>query len=192
MEVKLLKAESFVSKNWGGGLTTELFCYPASASYKERNFDFRLSTATVEVETSTFTPLEGIARTLMILDGEMTLAHENHHTKTLKKFEFDCFDGGWKTTSVGKCNDFNLMTRGNTTGELEGVRLDKFEQKEFMFEEKQQRAFLYLVKGAANIYFNGKVHECAMGDLLIMKNTNNCKFQMEGTLNSELVLTAIV
>ncbi len=39
---------------WSGGTTTELFIYPEVAEYSERNFDFRISTATVEVEESNF------------------------------------------------------------------------------------------------------------------------------------------
>jgi len=82
-----------------------------------------LSTATVEVETSVFTPLEGISRTLLVLDGEMTLSHLGQHTKTCGKFEIDRFDGSWITSSVGKCTDFNLMTNGKTSGTLEGLMI---------------------------------------------------------------------
>jgi len=123
MEIRLIKAASFISNNWGGGSTTELFCFPETESYAQRNFDFRLSTATVEVETSSFTPLKGVDRTLMVLEGTMTLTHENHHSKLLHKFEIDRFDGGWKTTSQGKCSDFNLMTRGGLKGDVQGVAI---------------------------------------------------------------------
>ena len=35
---------------WSGGQTTQLFLSPEGGSYPDRTFDFRLSTATVEVE----------------------------------------------------------------------------------------------------------------------------------------------
>ena len=40
---------------WSGGQTTQLFLSPKEGSYPDRTFDFRLSTATVEVEKSDFT-----------------------------------------------------------------------------------------------------------------------------------------
>ena len=44
---------------WSGGQTTQLFLSPEGGSYPDRTFDFRLSTATVEVEKSNFTDLTG-------------------------------------------------------------------------------------------------------------------------------------
>lgn len=61
---------------WSGGETTELFIYPENANYKAGNYQFRLSTATVEIEASTFTPLPGVDRTLIVLEGEMQLDHK--------------------------------------------------------------------------------------------------------------------
>ena len=68
-------------KIWSGGTTTELFIYPEGATYEDRNFKFRLSIATVESETSEFTPLAGVKRTLMLLHGELTLKHEGQYEK---------------------------------------------------------------------------------------------------------------
>ena len=48
---------------WSGGQTTQLFLSPEGGSYPDRTFDFRLSTATVEVEKSNFTDLTGYHRT---------------------------------------------------------------------------------------------------------------------------------
>ena len=49
---------------WSGGQTTQLFLSPKEGSYPDRTFDFRLSTATVEVEKSDFTDLTGYHRIL--------------------------------------------------------------------------------------------------------------------------------
>jgi environmental stress-induced protein Ves len=112
--MKHFKASDFKTTNWSGGTTTELFIWPETAKYSDRNFDFRLSTATVEIETSIFTPLDGVARTLMVLEGEMKLIHEGQHEITLGPFDQDHFQGGWNTQSEGKCVDLNLMCRNNT------------------------------------------------------------------------------
>jgi environmental stress-induced protein Ves len=113
-----IQKKDLKTAHWSGGTTTELFIYPETADYKQLNFDFRLSTATVEVETSVFTPLPDVNRTLMVLDGEMKLVHDGHHEISLNPFDQDHFQGGWQTRSEGKCFDLNLMCRGNTTGKL--------------------------------------------------------------------------
>ena len=59
MDYQIIKAESFTTSPWNGGSTTELFIYPMTSKYTSRNFHFRLSTATVNVEESTFTSLPG-------------------------------------------------------------------------------------------------------------------------------------
>jgi environmental stress-induced protein Ves len=52
MCAKLLKSNPQNTAKWSGGETTELFISPEGSSYKKRDFDFRLSTATVEVNQS--------------------------------------------------------------------------------------------------------------------------------------------
>jgi len=96
--------------SWSGGTTTELFIFPLTSDYHKRNFQFRLSTATVEKDKSDFTRLIGISRKLMVLDGKITLNHKDHYSRQINKFDVDEFEGDWKTSSIGKCTDFNLMT----------------------------------------------------------------------------------
>lgn len=52
MEIKIIDESQFSTSVWSGGKTTEMYLYPQDASYKERNFLFRISSATVEDETS--------------------------------------------------------------------------------------------------------------------------------------------
>ncbi len=109
---------------WSGGTTTELAIYPVSANYKQGNYLWRLSTATVEVETSLFSALPGITRTLMLLDGNMVLRHAGHHEARLRPFDQDQFDGGWTTHSQGRGRDFNLMCAAGVQGDLAAVPID--------------------------------------------------------------------
>lgn len=98
---------------WSGGKTTELFIFPTDARYVERDFDFRISTATIEVETSDFTPLPDYKRLLAVLEGELEIMHEGKYSKKLLPFESDSFHGSWKTTSKGKVRDFNVIHSEN-------------------------------------------------------------------------------
>lgn len=108
---------------WAGGKTTELYIYPRDTLYADRQFGFRVSSATVELEQSEFTPLPGFTRHIMPLRGQMRLEHEGHHTRALTPYEVDVFDGGWRTLSRGKCTDFNLMFGSRWTGRLYALNL---------------------------------------------------------------------
>ncbi len=119
MKVEIRRKNELSRKRWSGGTTTELAIWPRCADYAARRFDWRVSTAVVEEERSIFTPLPGIHRHLMILDGEITLSHGGAESVTLKALRgTDEFDGGTETLSVGRCVDFNLMTARGYAGAL--------------------------------------------------------------------------
>lgn len=109
---------------WSGGTTTELALYPHNSSYAQRDFLWRISTATVDMETSTFTNLPAYNRIIMPLRGsKLQLYHEEHHNKSLALLETDAFHGSWITTSVGKVQDFNLMYTDACEGSMYGYLL---------------------------------------------------------------------
>jgi len=107
---------------WACGTTSELYIYPESSFYAEGNFSFRVSTATVDADESIFTKLPGIKRHLMLLEGELTLSHTDHHSIKLSPLEKDFFMGDWDTKSEGKCIDFNLMTAVGYAGALDIIK----------------------------------------------------------------------
>jgi environmental stress-induced protein Ves len=179
----------FETNNWSGGTTTPLFIYPVNAIYAERNFDFRLSTATVIVNESVFTTLPNVSRKLMVLDGETTLTHKNQHSNKLTRFEIDEFEGDWETTSVGKCTDFNLMTTEATTGELEAVVL--LENQSLEFEIQNNWFFIYLYSGEFTLYSNQKKHKIENGNLIVFQTLAPQKIVVEGLKNSELIIVKI-
>lgn len=191
MKSSILTSDNFKTTNWSGGTTTELFIYPPTTDYRKRNFDFRLSTATVEVETSDFTQLPGIARTLMILDGQMTLSHENHHSKELGQFEVDQFEGGWKTSSLGKCTDFNLMTMGNTEGELSTVSIEANKNIEHAISTQWDWLFVYVYGGKISITFNDQISIISKGDLLVFSESIIPALRIKGIEKSQLIFTTI-
>ena len=125
MSLQIKRSVDFHSSAWSGGTSTELFIYPPNSNYAHRDFHFRVSTATVDVEESEFTALPGVSRKLMILEGEIDISHDDHLARKLKKFDVEIFEGHRKTRSKGKCIDFNLMTQGNTSGELRSLFLTK-------------------------------------------------------------------
>lgn len=117
--VRLLGREDYQTTGWSGGTTTELAISPDGSVYAERDFQWRLSSATVELEESTFTCLPDYSRLIMTLKGGIRLSHNGGDWLDLPEFTVHAFDGADETVSVGKVVDFNLMLRkGRCGGEL--------------------------------------------------------------------------
>ena len=121
--LKLTPAD-FVTSTWSGGTTTQLAIAPDGAVYAERSFLWRVSSATVELETSDFTPLPDYNRLITTLQGEIDLSHDGGDWIHLRPFDVHRFDGAVATSSRGRCTDFNLMLRkGRVDGSMEAIEL---------------------------------------------------------------------
>lgn len=138
MGITVLDETAFTTSVWSGGKTTEMYLYPQTASYRDRNFLFRISSATVEEEASTFTRLPGIHREILLLNGQMTLQHGKGLPVTLSPYEPHAFEGEWETVSHGRATDFNLMYR-NCKGFMKVIR----ETGKAVFEKTVGMDFFY-------------------------------------------------
>ena len=134
MHYQLTKKHQLKTTNWEGGTTTQLAIFPSMAEYKQFNFYFRISYATVDVEESTFTFMPGVNRHLMILNGTLQINHIDRYKKILNKFDIDTFNGEWPTTA--KVTDFNIMTRGKANAELEVLILKDTCSQKLLLNEK--------------------------------------------------------
>ena len=113
MRVLHLKSEDYKTSAWAGGTTTELFIWPIGADYAKREFAFRISSATVELEESDFTPLMGVARWITPLSGGFTLTHPGKAPVKMAPLDTPYpFSGEEATHCVGQATDFNLMLKG--------------------------------------------------------------------------------
>jgi environmental stress-induced protein Ves len=165
LNTTIYSADNRTAINWASGTSTEIFIFPADGSFADRRFLFRISTATVEAEESTFTFFDGITRHLMILKGELELIHEGRYTKHLKPYNQDTFSGEWSTRSKGKVTDFNLMLKDNATGSLTHHSLSRGNGK--VFSKNADYHFVYVANGSAS-QVNGSGIE--YGDLIQMIN----------------------
>lgn len=203
MIYEIIKKENHKTSEWSGGTTTQLLIYPKEAVYGERNFKWRLSSAKVQIEESTFTHLPGISRIIMILKGELALNHENHHNTVLKKFDQDSFSGDWNTKSYGKVTDFNLMMAEGCSGKVEAIEISREETKEIILEKLQSKDYsmltevFYCVSGQVEINENsGKNFNLSEGDLLAVTKNNEelqdtLKFTNVAEKKSEIVRTIV-
>lgn len=169
--IRCIRKDDTVLNQWSGGTTRELFIFPQESSYEARDFQFRLSIATVETDRSNFTSLEGVNRTTLILEGEIILHHEGHYVKRLRALESDSYNGEWESWSEGQCSDFNLMMRGKITGSAVPITINKGER--FVQEPSDFWMAYYLFKGAVT---SENVPVFEQEDLLILEEGKMVQF----------------
>ena len=109
--VRIIPESEYKTTRWSGGTTTELFIWPEGSSYAERRFMARISTAAVEIDESTFTPLPGVKRFLTPLCAGFELT-VNGRNVTLPYGEVLEFSGDDAVTCRGRGRDLNLMLKG--------------------------------------------------------------------------------
>ena len=113
MKITHLTAGNYVTGSWSGGTTTQLYLYPEDGSYANRDFLFRISSATVVLEESDFTPLPGVERYIVPLEGGFVLTHPGMPSVELSPLAPPYrFPGDIPTHCVGSATDFNLMLKG--------------------------------------------------------------------------------
>lgn len=172
MKYTLYKEADYKSREWMGGTTEEMAIYPKTSSYLDRNFIWRLSSATIETEQSTFSKLPDYDRVIMVLEGEVVLSYEGQRVARLAALEQDRFDGEWKTESFGKIKDYNLMVRKGNEGYLDII----FPQKansEFTSTEKSSKPKtthgLFCKDGYFVVTAGGQSHMVNGGETFIME-----------------------
>ena len=136
--ITLLKSSDFQVSNWSGGKTKQLYLSPPTGHYSKREFDYRLSTATVELAESQFSDLSGFHRILMSLDHTLHLLNASRQEETvLAPFTPYFFEGSDSITSRGTCTDFNLIYSDHYQGQMlaisHGQELSQDEAIQFIY-----------------------------------------------------------
>lgn len=169
MQYLIKRPEDFKTTHWSGGTTTELYIFPEGANFSDRQFDFRLSIAIISIGESAFTPLSGVDRTLLLLEGELELIHEGHHRNKLMPLMQDSFKGDWSTKCLGTGTDFNLMTQ-NCKGTI-----SVFQKNTELFHGSKHGCF-YCLHGNTTIN-NIKLDE---GNFIKIDHTSEISLQTNG------------
>lgn len=155
--MKKMTQEDQKISSWAGGETKQLFIWPMDGDYASRRFEWRISTATVEVEESDFSDLTGFERWIMTVDGSMTLSHGETDSGILGEgamvrldpYQAYRFDGGLKTKSKGIVRDFNLMTAAGWQGEM--IPLKGMKDYRWNVEESDSHLFIHCLSGNIEI-----------------------------------------
>lgn len=136
--ITLLKSNDFQVSDWSGGKTKQLYLSPPTGHYSKRDFDYRLSTATVELAESQFSDLSGFHRILMSLNHTLHLHNASRQEETvLAPFTPYFFEGSDSITSRGTCTDFNLIYSDHYQGQMiaisDGQELSQDEAIQFIY-----------------------------------------------------------
>ena len=179
MTIQHLTPDNYITTKWSGGLTTQLGIAPEGAVYADRDFLWRLSSATVEDAESDFTALPDYERMISTLEGTIELSHNGGARLELAPYAVHRFDGGDDTHSWGRCRDFNLMLRkGRCEGEMRGETLAAGEEKR-----------IHGCEGMTLIYCGaGEATVCAGGEAVTLAADEAARldgFAGEVTLTSE-------
>jgi len=159
--INLLSRDEIRPTNWKGGLTFEYFIYPQTAMYAERDFLFRLSSASIDIVPSEFTRFDGYCRYLVMLDQELKLVI-NREEHTYAKEEIIKFQSGDSVTSYIKGMDFNWMVSNKITGH----NIDVVHNEQSSDADIQ---FLFALE-PGKIIVNNKKYNLLAYDLLIVEN----------------------
>lgn len=182
MKISLITPDQYVISSWPGGITTQLAIAPEGAAYGDRDFLWRVSSASVELDSSDFTLLPEYDRLICVLRGRMRLTHGGGETITLSPYTVYGFDGGASTRSEGRCVDFNLMTRKNAcNGSLEAVTPEKGGQVEIRPRDAGAAILIYCCAGNGAVHAEDKRLRLSAGETVLAEEAGDRAIFLEGS-----------
>lgn len=120
MKERIISEVSFKKTNWSGGETTQLAIYPEDSVFSEKDFLFRISSATFTSTESEFSDFSGYQRYILPLEGSLSLKHEGLYSRKLDSYEAEYFDGSWTTFSQNTldCRDYNFIVKSGYAAKM--------------------------------------------------------------------------
>lgn len=162
MKISIITKDEIVPSIWSGGETFEYFIYPPNSSYTERNFLFRISTATINLVPSNFTRFNNFNRFLVMLDNDLNIIN-NGALETYKRNEIFSFDSNNTITSNTMGTDFNLMIH-KSIGEASVQIVNNVVQTQDQF------IFLFALTNSL-LHLNSEQFQLNESDLLMVENS---------------------
>ena len=161
MYIAFIPKKKVSVSQWTGGQTREYCIYPPEAIYGNRNFDFRISSASIECIPSEFTKFQGYHRYLAMLDGKLELTVNGVDTRYANHQLF-AFKSTDNITSYTQGNDFNLMLHDRIVDEVVAVRREPFQTNQPFI------VLFALVKG--DVLINAQPFKMQPWDCIVITN----------------------
>ena len=169
MRLTHLTSRDYVVSHWSGGKTIQVAIAPKGAVYADRDFLWRVSSATADLDESDYTPLPDYQRWLSVFDQPIRLQHDGGEIITLDPYGIHCFDGGAATHSWGRCVDFNLMLRkGKAEGDLQALSVTG--ESLSLSAQGADTLLLYCGEGSGSVYANGETVELKAEEALLIED----------------------
>ena len=184
MKIEKITLNAINESKWSGGTTSEYFIYPKGSSVQAQNFDFRISTACIEIEASTFTKFPNHDRFLLILEGQTEIIHRDKYSKKLKEFDLEYFSGNYDTSSssIGKVKDFNLIYNAKYSANVEVL---KGELNFTRTIQQNQWMFIFNYNGDLEVQYSNEFYTIESNEMLILCNENSQQdFYLKGNAHS--------
>ena len=188
MKIEYYTKDDFNTSVWQGGKTTELLILPIGASYKERNFIARLSSATIESSSSEFTILDGIKRFITPITYPFLLESDIKKTFLLKPFEVYEFSGSEKTISYGMSQDFNLMLN---TKKTDGYMKSITNKKEVSIDVENNTMLWFFTPYSLDLTINAYSKQMKPYSLLILKDLSEDSFRINLSKKTSIIYGGI-
>lgn len=121
MKKKVIKKEDFITTKWAGGETTQFTIYPENANFADKDFIFRISSATFTSTESRFSDFSGYQRYILPLEGSIELYHQGLYKRQLDRYHVEYFDGSWDTFSKNTidCRDYNFIYKNGYLAKMQ-------------------------------------------------------------------------
>ncbi|MBQ2896006.1 MAG: HutD family protein [Oscillospiraceae bacterium] len=183
LNITRLTAADYATSQWSGGSTTQMAIEPATAVYADRDFLWRLSSATVELAESLFTALPDYNRLIATLSAPIDLSHDGGERFALEPYAVHAFDGGAETRSWGQCVDFNLMLRkGAAAGAARAVCGGESYVPVGDTAAEGHVLYLYCVEGSGELAVGEERTTVAAGETLVIRGLQDETLCLGGTL----------
>lgn len=189
MEYRIYRETDYVKSGWTGGTTCQLAIFPENAKYLDRNFIWRLSSSVCEKEETVFSKLPDYDRVLMVLSGNVVLAHQDVRVSRLGELEQDRFDGAYLTKSFGRITDYNLMVAKGNKGFLDVItpEAESCEPAREVYPDYEiYTCAFYCRSGFAAVTVNGDTRMLSQGEQMVISSRQDEELKIsvmgEGTL----------
>lgn len=149
--MKIVLENEFITSDWSGGTTSQIYIDPKDANVSQKNFNFRISSATCDLDESEFTKYSEFTRYITPITGDLSLNNngENIH---INPYEVYCFDGNDKVISRGKVRDYNLIIKKDNKGLMYSKKL---EDEEVNIKAKTKKCIIFNYDSKTTYIYEG-------------------------------------
>ena len=121
MKERLIKRDDFLRSKWTGGETNQLAIYPEDAIFANKDFLWRISSASFTSTGSKFSDFTGYQRYILPLEGNIKLLHQGLYRRDLDVYDVEYFDGSWTTFSENSldCIDYNFIVKSGIQAKMQ-------------------------------------------------------------------------